>query len=137
MPFGHALQGPPTGPVYPALQGCGAGVGGGVVVASSVVVVGAGVVVELVVDSGVVELVVGSGVVELVVGSGVVELVVGSGVVELVVGTGVVVLITSVQGPPACPLYPSEHQQSSTLSLASTEKEFEGHEEQCVALAPE
>jgi hypothetical protein len=136
VPFGHAVQGPPTGPVYPALQGCGAGVvvvGWGVVVE---LIVGSGVV-ELEVGSGVVELEVGSGVVELEVGSGVVELEVGSGVVELEVGSGVVDVVTSVQGPPAGPVYPLLHRQSCTDTLASREKELEGHEEQSIALAPE
>ena len=134
------MQGPPTGPVYPALQGCGAGVvvvGGGVVVASGVVVVGAGVVVELVVHSGVVELVVGSGVVELVVDSGVVELVVGSGVVELEVGSGVEVVVTSVHGPPAGPVYPELHVQVCTDALASGESELTGHTEHLSELLEE
>jgi hypothetical protein len=64
FPTTHAAHGAPSGPVYPALHGCGVGV----VVSSEVVVV-----------------VVGSGVV-LVVGSGVVVVVVGSGVVVVVVG---------------------------------------------------
>ena len=108
------------------------------------VVVGAGVVVELVVGCGVVELVVGCGVVELVVGCGVVELVVGCGVVELevgagvvelvvatgvvevVVGAGVVTIMTSAQGPPAGPVYPELHVQSAFDLLASGELELTG-----------
>jgi hypothetical protein len=48
VPFGHAIQGPPTGPVYPALHCCGAGVVvivGVVVVTVDVVVVDSAVVV--------------------------------------------------------------------------------------------